>query len=102
MCAIAASASSGRDALQMLGLEPLVLEAKEGLSLVNGTPCVTGLAALALARAERLLDWTDVVAAMSFENLRGQLAAFDAESLALRISPGLTLGRRTDARRARR
>jgi histidine ammonia-lyase len=81
----------GRDALRMLGLEPLVLEAKEGLSLVNGTPCVTGLAALALARAERLLDWTDVVAAMSFENLRGQLAAFDAESLALRISPGLTL-----------
>ncbi|RDJ98826.1 HAL/PAL/TAL family ammonia-lyase [Paraburkholderia lacunae] len=81
----------GRDALRMLGLEPLVLGAKEGLSLVNGTPCVTGLAALALARAERLLDWSDVVAAMSFENLRGQLAAFDADSLALRISPGLSL-----------
>ena len=82
---------SGREALQRLGLEPLVLDAKEGLSLVNGTPCVTGLAALALARAARLLDWTDVVAAMSFENLRGQLVAFDAESLALRISPGLSL-----------
>ncbi|OAJ52749.1 HAL/PAL/TAL family ammonia-lyase [Paraburkholderia ginsengiterrae] len=81
----------GRDALQRLGLEPLVLEAKEGLSLVNGTPCVTGLAALALARSERLLDWTDMVAAMSFENLRGQLAAFDEDSLALRISPGLNL-----------
>ncbi|REG49393.1 histidine ammonia-lyase [Paraburkholderia sp. BL6669N2] len=81
----------GRDALQRLGLEPLVLEAKEGLSLVNGTPCVTGLAALALSRAERLLDWTDMVASMSFENLRGQLAAFDEESLALRISPGLNL-----------
>jgi histidine ammonia-lyase len=81
----------GRDALQRLGLEPLVLEAKEGLSLINGTPCVTGLAALALARAERLLDWTDLVAAMSFENLRGQLAAFDEDSLALRISPGLNL-----------
>jgi histidine ammonia-lyase len=82
---------TGRDALQRLGLEPLVLEAKEGLSLVNGTPCVTGLAALALARAERLLDWTDMVASMSFENLRGQLAAFDEDSLALRISPGLNL-----------
>ncbi|ASW00660.1 HAL/PAL/TAL family ammonia-lyase [Paraburkholderia aromaticivorans] len=79
----------GRDALQRIGLEPLVLEAKEGLSMVNGTPCVTGLAALALARAERLLDWTDMVASMSFENLRGQLAAFDEASLALRISPGL-------------
>ncbi|MGF6778377.1 HAL/PAL/TAL family ammonia-lyase [Paraburkholderia sp. GAS334] len=82
---------SGREALRRLGLEPLVLEAKEGLSLINGTPCVTGLAALALARAERLLDWTDAVAAMSFENLRGQLAAFDADSLALRVSPGLNV-----------
>ncbi|HEY3596195.1 MAG TPA: histidine ammonia-lyase [Paraburkholderia sp.] len=80
---------SGRDALERLGLEPLVLEAKEGLSLINGTPCVTGLAALALARAERLLDWNDAIAAMSFENLRGQLDAFDADSLALRVSPGL-------------
>src|SRR6201996_4358698 len=86
---------SGRAALQRLGLEPLVLEAKEGLSLINGTPCVTGLAALALARAERVLDWTDAIAAMSFENLRGQLAAFDEDSLALRISPGLNhVGRR--------
>ena len=82
---------TGREALRRLGLEPLVLDAKEGLSLVNGTPCVTGLAALALARAERLLDWTDAVAAMSFENLRGQLAAFDADSLSLRVSPGLNV-----------
>jgi histidine ammonia-lyase len=82
---------SGREALRRLGREPLVLEAKEGLCLVNGTPCVTGLAALALARAERLLEWTDAVAAMSFENLRGQLAAFDADSLALRVSPGLNV-----------
>ncbi|MEX3932003.1 histidine ammonia-lyase [Paraburkholderia phymatum] len=80
---------AGSEALRRLKREPLVLEAKEGLSLVNGTPCVTGLAALALARAERVLDWTDAIAAMSFENLRGQLAAFDADSLALRVSPGL-------------
>jgi histidine ammonia-lyase len=80
---------SGRDALRRIGREPLVLEAKEGLSMVNGTPCVTGLAALALARAERLLDWTDMVAAMSFENLRGQMAAFDEDSLSLRVSAGL-------------
>lgn len=80
---------SGGEALQRLGLEPLKLEAKEGLSLVNGTPCVTGLAALALQRAHWLLDWADAVAAMSFENLGGQLAAFDAGSLAFRVSPGL-------------
>jgi len=80
---------TGRDALQRLGLEPLVLEAKEGLSLVNGTPCVAGLAALALARAARLLDWTDMVAAMSFENLQAQADAFASEPLALRASPGV-------------
>ena len=48
-----------------------------------------GAAALALARAERLLDWADWIAATSFENLGGQLAAFDPASLALRISPGI-------------
>jgi histidine ammonia-lyase len=80
---------SGSEALRRLGFDALSLEAKEGLSLVNGTPCVTGLAALALVRAERLLDWADVVSAMSFENLGGQMAAFDAVSLAFRISPGL-------------
>ncbi|KWE92666.1 histidine ammonia-lyase [Burkholderia ubonensis] len=80
---------SGDAALKRIGRAPLALGAKEGLSLVNGTPCVTGLAALALARAEQLLDWADCVAAMSFENLGGQLAAFDAASLALRVSPGI-------------
>jgi histidine ammonia-lyase len=78
---------SGLQALQSLHAPPLVLEAKEGLSLVNGTPCVTGLTALACLRAERLLNWADVISAMTFENLQGQLSAFDADVLALRASP---------------
>jgi histidine ammonia-lyase len=77
----------GAAALAAAGLEPLVLEAKEGLSLVNGIPCATGLAALALTRVARLLDWADLIGAMSFENLRGQIAAFDGEALSLRASP---------------
>jgi histidine ammonia-lyase len=80
----------GAEALRSLGFEPLILEAKEGLSLVNGTPCVTGLCALALRRTERLLEWADVVSAMTFENLHGQLAAFDSEALGLRASPALS------------
>jgi histidine ammonia-lyase len=83
------SRRASRDALRAVNLEPLTLEAKEGLSLVNGTPCVTGLAALALLRTARLLNWADVVAAMSFENLRGQLPAFDAEVLGLRASTAI-------------
>lgn len=82
---------SGSAALAAAGLEPLVLQAKEGLSLVNGLPCATGLAALALTRAARLLDWSDLIGAMSFENLRGQIAAFDAEALSLRVSASTRL-----------
>ena len=79
----------GAEALQSLHLAPLVLTAKEGLSLVNGTPCATGLTALALGRTQRLFDWADAAAAMSFENLHGQVAVFDAEALGLRVSAGV-------------
>jgi len=81
---------TGMEALRALGLQPAILEAKEGLSLVNGTPCVTGLAALALLRTERLLNWADVISAMTFENLHGQLSAFDTEGLRLRASSALS------------
>ncbi len=80
---------SGAEALQSLHIDPLVLLAKEGLSLVNGTPCATGLSALALGRTRRLLDWADAVAAMTFENLHGQATAFDAAGLELRVSAGV-------------
>jgi histidine ammonia-lyase len=80
---------SGAEALQSMQLAPLVLGAKEGLSLVNGTPCATGLSAVALDRVLRLLDWADTAAAMTFENLRGQVAVFDADALGLRMSAGV-------------
>ncbi|MDI9223020.1 histidine ammonia-lyase [Pantoea sp. EA-12] len=76
-------------ALGQTGLTPYRPGAKEGLSLVNGTPCMTGLSCLALDDAARLLDWADVTGAMSFEALRGQLVAFDAEVIALKASPGM-------------
>ena len=79
----------GREALAQLGLAPLDLDTKEGLSLVNGTPCATGLACLALGRAERLFDWADAVAALSFESLGGQAAAVAAVPMDFHQSPGL-------------
>jgi histidine ammonia-lyase len=81
---------TGAEALRELRLQPLVLEAKEGLSLVNGTPCAAGLSALALLRARRLLDWADATAAMSFENLQAQADVFAAEPLARRASPAVS------------
>ncbi|QFI67529.1 HAL/PAL/TAL family ammonia-lyase [Sinorhizobium alkalisoli] len=80
---------NGTQALARIGFEPIRLEAKEGLSLVNGTPCATGLTAVALARMERLFAWADAAAAMTYENLGGQADAFAEASLALRQSPGL-------------
>ena len=79
----------GDAALAAIGQAPLVLEAKEGLSLVNGTPCATGLAALALARCETLLHAADAVAALTLEALGADTTAFAADVLAVRVSPGL-------------
>ncbi len=90
---------SGVQALAAIGLSPLVLGAKEGLSLVNGTACATGLSALAVSRAERLLDWADAIAALTLEAVGCQMAAFDEKVLALRPSAGIAkVGRRLRSR----
>jgi histidine ammonia-lyase len=79
----------GAAALARAGLAPLVLEAKEGLSLINGAPCATGLGALAVARTRRAIDAADAVAAFSIEALGGNPAGFAPDLLALRRSPGI-------------
>jgi len=76
-------------ALAEEGMAPVQLGAKDGLCLVNGTPCMTGLSCLALADATHLLEWADIIAAMSFEAQRGQIAAFDEEIIALKPHPGM-------------
>lgn len=68
---------AGAAALATAGLEPLVLEAKEGLALNNGTQVHTGIGVLALLRAERALETLEVAGAMSLEGLRGTPDAFD-------------------------
>ena len=76
-------------ALARMNLEPLVLEAKEGLALINGTSCASGLACLAVAEARTLLDWADIVAAMTFEVQGGQRPAIAPAVMALRASAGV-------------
>ena len=78
---------SARDALARAGLQPLTLAAKEGLSLVNGTPCSTGLACLALDRLASLCDWADASAAMTYSVLGQQAAPFDDTAMHLRQAP---------------
>ncbi|HXQ41197.1 MAG TPA: histidine ammonia-lyase [Candidatus Udaeobacter sp.] len=86
---LAGQRMAAADALQASGLAPVTLGAKDGLSLTNGTRSPTGLSALAMAEAERLVRWADATAAMSFEALRGQTDAIDPELLALKPYPGL-------------
>ncbi len=75
-------------ALERAGLEPIVLGAKEGLALVNGTEVMTGIAALALLRAERLLANADIIGALSLEAFLGTDRVFDRRINALRPHPG--------------
>ena len=68
---------SGGEALKRAGLKPLVLVAKEGLALLNGTQAMTAVGALAVARAVRVAQLADLAGAMSLEALMGTPAAFD-------------------------
>ncbi len=88
-CRHGAERLTGAEALRRIGRKPLVLRAKEGLSLVNGTPCATGLGALATSRLFHLLEWADAAAAMTYENLGAQADPFAEMPLALRRSEGL-------------
>lgn len=76
------------DVLREAGIEPLVLEAKEGLALVNGTQCMTALGALALHDALDACRLADLAGAMSLEALKGTPRAFDPRIHAARPHPG--------------
>lgn len=78
----------GAEALRRAGLAPVTLKAKEGLALVNGTCGMTGIGALALNRAERLVRLADVAGAMTLEALRGSQIPFDERLQAVRPHPG--------------
>ena len=78
----------GAEALARVGLAPVRLEAKEGLSLINGTQFMSAVGALALVRARRLAKAADVACALSVEALQGSRAAFRPEVHTLRPFPG--------------
>ena len=77
----------GGEALQRAGLQPVTLEAKEGLALINGTAVTTALGTLAVLRAENLIWAADIVGALTVEALRGTPAAFDSRIHQVRPHP---------------
>ena len=79
---------SGADALAMRGLEPMTLQPKEGLALLNGTQQMTAIGVLVLLHAERLLETASVAAAMTTEATLGTDVAFSEAYHGTRPHPG--------------
>src|SRR5579859_4489131 len=71
-------AMDGEEAMRRAGVSPVALEAKEGLSLLNGTQGMLALLSLALRDADMVADTADVAAALSLDALRGSPGAFDS------------------------
>ena len=67
---------AGAEALARVGLEPIRLGAKEGLSLVNGTQFMAAVGALGVVRARRLAKAADMACALSLEALQGSRTSF--------------------------
>lgn len=79
---------TGGEAMRRASLEPVVLEAKEGLALINGTQVMTGIGALAVHDAAMLLKVADIAGAMSLEALKGTMTAFALAIQKVRPHPG--------------
>ncbi|MDQ7798065.1 MAG: histidine ammonia-lyase [Candidatus Edwardsbacteria bacterium] len=79
---------SGAEALKKAGMRPLVLKAKEGLAITNGTEVMTAVGILNLLEAVKLCKISDIAGAMSLEALRGTDKAFDPRIHALRPHRG--------------
>jgi histidine ammonia-lyase len=77
-----------QQALRQAGIAPVVLAAKEGLALINGTQVSTALALNGLFLAERLLEAATISGAMSVDAAKGSDAPFDARIHAVRGQPG--------------
>ena len=78
----------GGEAMKRAGIAPVTLEAKEGLSLLNGTQGMLALLSLALREADILVDTADVAASLSLDALRGSPGAFDARIMHARAYAG--------------
>ncbi len=85
---------SGRQAMKLARIKPIVLEAKEGIALNNGTQAMTAIAALALHDAENLADAADIAAAMTLEAVKGKSAAFSAKITRVRPHAGQEISAR--------
>ncbi|MBZ5573393.1 MAG: histidine ammonia-lyase [Acidobacteriia bacterium] len=76
------------EALRLAQVKPLVLEAKEAVSLINGTQGMLAVGILALLAAETLVDSADVIGSLTLDALHGTDVAFDERIHRARPHPG--------------
>jgi histidine ammonia-lyase len=76
------------DALKQAQIKPVVLEAKEAVSLINGTQAMLAIGTLMQLAAETLVDSADVIGAMSCDALKGTDVAYDERIQKVRPHPG--------------
>jgi histidine ammonia-lyase len=79
---------TGAEALRAAGIKPIALEAKEAISLINGTQAMLAVGALALLQSEALADTADVIGSISLDALQGTDVAFDERIHKARPHPG--------------
>ncbi len=82
---------SSATALKHAGIKPLTLEAKEAISLINGTQAMLAVGCLALLATETMVDSADVIAALTLDALRGTDVAMDDRIHRARPHPGQIL-----------
>lgn len=80
-----------RNTLEVLkenNLDPIILKAKEGLALINGTQAMTAVGAITLIKAKKIVDIADGIASMSVDALKGTRQAFRRELHVIRAHKG--------------
>ena len=85
----------GAEALSRAGITPPGLEARDGLSTINGSNVLTAMSALSLYDIERLLKQVEIAAAMTLEALLANLKPYDVRLHQLRGFPGAVRSART-------
>ncbi len=78
----------GKLAMEKAGVELMYLNAKEGLSLINGTSAMVGLASTVITEATNTLKNSDIIAAFAIENLMGRINPFDVRVHEQKYHPG--------------
>ncbi len=87
-CLVDGKAVPTHNILRETHLDPITLQAKEGLALINGTQVMAALGCLLTAQAQCLIKSAQIAGAMSLEALQGTDRAFDARVHSIRPHPG--------------